>query len=99
MVMVTEPHEVVSENITHNVNKMWMKAGIYDDLYGSGGKKVSDVLFKLERGLVYMIDNPEIFIPLNPENGWGSYDGTVSWLRNLISELKQYPNGTIEISA
>jgi len=99
IVSITSPHEVIDANITHNVNKMWIKAGIYDELYKSEGKKVSEVIGKLEVGLTKMIIDSKGYTELNPENGWGSYDGAVKWLTNLIMELKKYPDGIIEIDA
>lgn len=65
--------EVVSKNMTHNVNKMWIKAGIYDALYNSEGKQAKEVIQILQDGLNEMLDNSEEYKKLNPPNGWGSY--------------------------
>lgn len=90
--------EVVSKNITHNVNKMWIEAGIYEALYESEGKTAKDIIPILIKGLENMVQNPSKYKKLNPTNGWGSYDGAVRWLTDLIIEFKDYPDGIIGIS-
>jgi len=97
-VVPAKREEVVWKNITGNVSPMWELAGIYDELYNSDGKKVSDIIEKLEEGVMYMVRNANKFKPLNPKNGWGSYEGAVKWLWDLIHEIKKYPDGIIEIS-
>lgn len=90
--------EVIWKNITGNVAPMWDKAGIYDDLYNSDGKRAEDVICNLQAGLQRMKDDPMEYEKLNPENSWGSYSGAIEWLEELISEMEQCPNGIISIS-
>jgi hypothetical protein len=91
-------HEVVSRNITHNLGKMWVEAGIYDALYRSEGKRAMDVLPELENGLVLMVNEPERFKKFSASNGWGTYEQAVPWLADLIEKFKEYPEGKIGIS-
>lgn len=90
--------EVVSKNITHNLNQMWKEAGVYTALYESTGKKAQEVLAVLEAGLTKMHNNPDYFKQFNAPNGWGTYENAVKWLTDLIVEFKAYPEGVIGIS-
>ena len=89
---------VVAQNITHNLNKMWKEAGVYDALYNSEGKIASEVLPLLEEGLKKMLSEPERFEKFDSPNGWGLYKNAVPWLSKLISEFREYPDGVIEVS-
>lgn len=93
-----QPSEVFSVNYTHNVSEMWDLAGIYDDLYNSDGKLAKDIVGNLIFGLKKMLDNPDKFKKLNPENGWGDYDGAVKVLNEIISACNEYPDAEISIS-
>ena len=88
---------VINENITHNLVDMWEKAGIYDVLYNSNGEKVKHILGALEKGYADMYDNPEEYRKLDSPNGWGTYVDAMYWLKNLIQQMKQYPDGIIGI--
>jgi hypothetical protein len=90
--------DVVDRNITHNLNKMWKAAGIYDSLYNSEGQTAASVLSNLEDGLELMIKDPERFKKLDSPNGWGTYENAVPWLTRLIKGFKEYPDGIIGIS-
>ena len=89
---------VVDENITHNLTGMWTEAGIYDALYNSEGKRVSDVLPDLKAGLRKMVADPTHYQTFDSPNGWGTYKNAVPWLYHLITEMEEYPDGIIEIS-
>ena len=86
---------VISENITHNVRDMWIKAGIYDALYNSNGKKVEEVLETLKKGYADMYDKPEEYRKLDAPNGWGTYVDAIYWLKVLIEQMERYPLGKI----
>jgi len=90
--------EVYSGNYTHNVIPMWTKAGIYDDLYNSQGKKVKDIILNLKKGLIKMKRNPNKYLKLNPKNGWGEYYTAMEFLEEIIKNCEENLNGKIEIS-
>jgi hypothetical protein len=90
--------EVFDGNATHNLIKMWEKAGIYDDLYNSGGKKSKEILPNLLKGLSKMLKNAKGYKKLNPKNGWGNYEGAILFLKDVISACEKNPNGKINIS-
>lgn len=84
--------EVGIYSYTYNVSRMWYE--IYPDdkhmvpIEGMTGKKASE---KLKYALKIMEEKPELFIKHNPENGWGSYEGFIEFLKKLllISEANQ----------
>ena len=89
---------VVDKNITHNLNRMWDEAGIYDALYNCEGQTALSVLPILEKGLSLMRSDPQRFVKFNSPNGWGTYKNALPWLEDLVKEFKKYPEGIIEVS-
>lgn len=63
LVMV-QPTEVFTQNITHNLNKMAQEAGIYEALWRPeevGIKKASQLIKPLKEGLALMKSDPARF--------------------------------------
>lgn len=82
-------------NITHNLNKMADKAGIYNVLWRPeeiGVLYAKDMVPILEEGLSKLKSNPEKFKKYNPENGWGSYDGLISFSERVLKFCIEHPN-------
>ena len=90
--------ERVSFNMTHNVAPMWRLAGCYEALYEGEGKKASDVLPTLLVAADHMEAHAEQYLPLNPLNRWGSYDGAIGWLRHVIAACQENPDALIRVS-
>jgi hypothetical protein len=90
--------EVMSENCTHNLAPMWRKAGVYDALYMSDGRRAGDYLEALKAGLADMEENPAEYKKLNPPNGWGDYEGAIGVLQRITRAFEEYPDGKIWIS-
>ena len=92
---------VFSRNITHNLNKMAMKAGVYKALWRPeeiGITRAGQLVDPLSKGLNVLIKNPEKFKKLNPINGWGSYDGLLAFIEAYLEACKNYPDAYIEVS-
>lgn len=85
-------------NITHNVTKMWSKAGVYDALYNSDGMKASSIIDVLYSGLADMSARPDVYKAMAPSNGWGSYDSAMKFLGDALLECLKHPDATIRIS-
>jgi hypothetical protein len=94
-----KPHEVelYTRNITHNVGKMWTKAGVWEALYESHGKIAQDILPALERGVAHMAAHREEYTPLNPPNGWGNYEGALDFLSEYTAECRSNPLAKIGV--
>jgi hypothetical protein len=96
-----ETNEVYSANITHNLTRMADEVGIYYALWRPeerGWQHAHSLIKPLEAGLKELKANPNTYKLLNPENGWGDYDGLVEFVENYLAACKQYPNAKIEVS-
>ena len=87
-----------SQNITHNLNKLWKALDCYDELYNSEGKKAIEVLSKLEKAYKKVSENEGKYQEYNSPNGWGLVEHAIPWLKKLISAIQSNPNATIKIS-
>jgi len=88
-------------NITHNLNSMAEAAGIYKELWRPdelGLTKAKELIAPLEAGFIKLVTKPENFTKYNPENGWGTYDGLVEFVKNYLVACQTYPESRIEVS-
>ncbi len=93
--------EVYSANITHNLNHMADKAGLYKYLWcatENGITKASQLIEPLKEGLAALRADPEKFKELNPPNGWGTYEGLISFTESYLNACIKYPDADIYIS-
>ena len=88
---------VYSDNYTGNVCPMWNKAGVCDTLYTSSGKKASEITEVIRKGITAMKADPDEYKKLNPDNGWGNYEGALKFLEDLLRNLEEWPDSTIAI--
>lgn len=96
-----ETNEAFSANITHNLGRMAQEAGIYRHLWRPEEIRVTkarQLIEPLSAGLSLMKREPERFIALNPENGWGSYDGFVPWIEKYLEACHQHPEAEVSVS-
>jgi len=96
-----EDNTVYHDNITHNLNEMAEKAGIYRDLWYPdeiGIVQARDLIEPLESGLAFLESKPVYFKQFNPTNGWGDYEGLVEFVCNYLAACKKYPEAKIEVS-
>jgi hypothetical protein len=95
-----QPVSVFDANITHNLNRMAMEAGIYQQVWRPEEcpeiQTAKDLIPHLERGIVELRSSPEKYLAFNPENGWGDYDGFVAWLERYLAACREFPDSTIE---
>lgn len=84
-------------NYTSNVSGMWTKA-LGFPLRSLKGKRASEVLPELNRAVSHMVNNREEYIPMNPPNGWGDYEGALEYLRKLRDGCAANPDAEIHIS-
>jgi len=79
-------------NYTYNVSGMWYdcypEKGIREH-YGMAGKESIPVLRKLRE---HMEDNADRLRVMDPENGWGSFDGALKFVCDLIIAAKDNPD-------
>ncbi len=93
--------EVYDANITHNLNTMADKAGVYYAMWRPEEKewtKAGHLIEALETGLADLKARPEYYDEFNPANDWGDYDGLVRFVENYLAACKQYPSARISVS-
>ena len=92
-------HDPDDENLnyTHNVVPMWQEAGCYESLYNSAGDLAQTHIDTLQAAVDDMTRNPQKYINMNPENGWGAYDTALPWLVKVLKLFRQYPGAEIGI--
>ncbi len=92
------PTTVFDCNVTHNLAPMAREAGIYECLWRpdeTGYKTAQQLIEPLRAGLTLLRSDPARFRPLNPVNGFGSYDRFVVWVAELLFFFFQNPDATI----
>lgn len=98
---VVQPTVVFERNITHNMTKMAIEAGIYKHLWHPdelGVKTARELIVPLRDGLALLRSDPGRFRPYNPSNGWGSYAGLIEFVAGVLAGCEEFPDATIEAS-
>jgi hypothetical protein len=93
--------EVFSTNITHNLNKMADAAGIYQACWRPeeiGVTKAGQLVPLLREGLRRLQADPTHFRKFNAENGWGTYEHFVPWVRQYLSACEDNPDADVSVS-
>lgn len=90
--------EVYEDNITYNLAPMYYKCiDINGGLKALNGMKCKNAVPVLNRAIDDLVENKEEYEKLNPENGWGSYEGLLKSLKNLRIACLKNPSGKVEI--
>lgn len=100
-VVASTSSEVYEANITHNLNRMADYAGLYEALWQPkelGITKASQLIEHLKAGLKVLKDNPDAMKQFNPENGWGDYEGLVSFVERYLAACEEYPQADVSVS-
>lgn len=91
---------VYEANITHNLNTMADEVGIYEHLWRPdeiGIDKAKQLIAPLREGLARMQADPERCKKFNPANGWGDYEGLLSFVRNYLAACQEHPDATVRV--
>ena len=79
------------QNYTYNVSPMFYKAFGDPGINFIEGKTGKECIEKLRLGLKEMQDNKSKYEAMNPDNGWGSYEGAVEVIETLIKWAAESP--------
>lgn len=94
--------EVHHGNITHNLNRMAEAAGLYEYLWRAEEKgiyKAEQLIAPLVNGIEYLEEHKEeLKEKYTPANGWGSYEGLLSFCKELLHRCAEYPQSDVEVS-
>ena len=94
-------NELYWANITHNLNKMADKAGIYEVLWSPdelGITQAKQLIPLLEEGIKKLKARPAYFKKFNAPNGWGKYENLIEFTEKYLEACKKYPDSFIQIS-
>jgi hypothetical protein len=101
VIMKRDSGEVYWANITHNLNEMARAANLYQYLWRPdviGITTANQLIEPLSTGLELLLSDRARFEAFNPENGWGDYDGLVSFVRKYLTACIDYPMATVSVS-
>ena len=84
-------------NYTCNVSPMY-KLAMGVTLSRLDGELASEWIETLTRGIEDMMYRPSTYLALEPDNGWGHYDGALSYLKKLRVACIEHPNAIIRVS-
>jgi hypothetical protein len=91
---------VYRDNITHNLGDMAKAADVYMPLWRPDEIKIAkahQLKPLLIRGLATLLDDPDGFKRFNPANGWGDYDGLVSFMVAYAKACAEHPSADVAV--
>ena len=95
-----EPARVWGEwSCTHNVTPMWRAALPTGESLGAflEGKTAAEALPGLRAARAAMEDSPTRFRALQPANGYGTYQGALERLREVVAAAVAHPLASWEV--
>lgn len=98
-----EPDEgdiVYSDNITHNLGDMARKAGLYEYLWRPNENNIhfaSELIMPLQTGLEHLKAHPSIYMPFNPKNKWGNYEGLIRFVEDYFRACMEYSTASVSV--
>lgn len=83
-------------NYTYNAWRMFeaVSGGSLTDLHGASTEEAASIL---ECAIIGMLVDEAEVRPLEPENGWGSYDGFLEYLRELHRRCATAPGMEVAV--
>lgn len=90
----SSPAQVTKDfGYTYNTSGMLRAVGI--DWPTLLGKSLSELVPILQTGLDRLLAEPARFEAMNPDNGWGSYEGLCKILAEVIEDFSEHPKATL----
>lgn len=84
-------------NYTSNIVKMFNHVFEVEDWKYIDGMLASAVLPILRRAHACMVLSEDYLKTLNPENGWGNYEGALKFLKKMIDACEEHPKTIFKI--
>ena len=94
--LVKEIEVTVVGNQTYNTTPMFSKC-IGHRLRDFDGQNAGEVAPKLLEGILNMTESPDIYRAMNPENGWGSFDGALHYLATFYKACIENPDTIVRV--
>lgn len=86
-------------NYTNNCNGMIRQAGFDEWPHLPSNVTAKELGEKLQLAYKNLLNNPETYKPMNPANGWGSYETLLPVLMTVVGNCLKYPSAKVCISA
>lgn len=87
---------IYDSNVTYNLADIYYKC--IDGGFNSLNEKTcKEALPILNKAIENMLENEKEYRKLEPNNGWGTYDGLLQELRDLKICCEDNPDGIIEV--
>lgn len=81
-------------NYTYNVSQMWYEVYPEDEgmvqIDGMTGREAAP---KIQKAIWEMESKKKFMKKLEPDNGWGSYEGFLQFLNKVLEACKECPGG------
>jgi hypothetical protein len=98
---IGERRLVFDTNITHNLTRMAVAAGVYNTIWRPddvGYTTARQIVSPLGPAIEDMKRRPDYYRQFDAENKWGTYDQFVPWLERLIEACEANPDAEVEVS-
>ncbi len=95
------PTTVFEANITHNLNKMAIEAGIYKHIWRPEEIDVTtavQLIQPLTDGLALLKSDPARFKKFDTPNGWGVYEHLVDFVERYLAACVAAPDAQVMVS-
>ena len=90
-----DERNVFETNITHNLNKMAIRADLYKVMWRPeevGIKIGRDCVRPLVKGIQFLVDHQQVMEDNDsPDNGWGTYDNLLDTAVDYLVACLRYP--------
>jgi len=90
--------EHYSANITHNLNTMAKIVGIYTELWRPETVYITharQLIRPLKLAIRAMKGNKDKLLKYNPNNGWGTYEGLLIFMKDYLIACCRYPKDKV----
>jgi hypothetical protein len=91
---------VFRANVTHNCTPMAIAAGIGGALWRpdmNGIETARQLGDAIRSGVADLMKRPEHYRPLESPNGWGTYDGFVTFCQSVLAACDESPDARVEV--
>ena len=89
-------HDIWGRNHTSNTASMWREAGA--DLTEMDGMDAATASYVLTQAIKEIASRPSKYRAMEPENGWGTYDSCLGFLREIRDACDEHPNAALRVS-
>jgi hypothetical protein len=83
-------------NYTYNVSGMF-DAAVGETPSEWDGRKAGDLVPVCSKILADFADRPEFYRAMNPENGWGDFEGARTFIRNIQDVCADRPDAPVHV--